>query len=168
MFEPHKWDVLVRVLNTPGSISGKSVSSKSTKSARTSKSGTEYDLRYKRSLKIWVNFINYSRIGLLARPPWTSRLEDPSLTASPRSLGGQGDTHSTRRGPGAWPTGPGQRLRSTTATCTRRARTQGGQLIRMFELCIVNDFIKGPTAGPHLDTWHLEKMKLRNSKLFQQ
>jgi len=45
MFEPHKWDVLVRVLNTPGSISGKSVSSKSTKSARTSKSGTEYDLR---------------------------------------------------------------------------------------------------------------------------
>jgi len=45
MFEPHKWDVLVRVLQTPGSISGKSVSSKSTKSFRTSKSGTEYDLR---------------------------------------------------------------------------------------------------------------------------
>merc|ERR1712117_885583 len=39
MFEPHKWDVLVRVLQTPGSISGKSLSSKSTKS------GTEYDLR---------------------------------------------------------------------------------------------------------------------------
>jgi len=45
MFEPHKWDVLVRVLQTPGSISGKSLSSKSTKSYRTSKSGTEYDLR---------------------------------------------------------------------------------------------------------------------------
>jgi len=45
MFEPHKWDVLVRVLQTPGSISGKSLSSKSTKSFRTSKSGTEYDLR---------------------------------------------------------------------------------------------------------------------------
>jgi len=45
MFEPHKWDVIVRVLQAPGSISGKSFSSKSTKSARTSKSGTEYDLR---------------------------------------------------------------------------------------------------------------------------
>jgi len=45
MFEPHKWDVLVRVLKAPGSISGKSFSSKSTKSYRTSKSGTEYDLR---------------------------------------------------------------------------------------------------------------------------
>jgi len=45
MFEPHKWDVLVRVLQTPGSISGKSVSSKSSKSYKTSKSGTEYDLR---------------------------------------------------------------------------------------------------------------------------
>merc|ERR1712112_435682 len=37
MFEPHKWDVIVRVLKAPGSISGKSF--------RTSKSGTEYDLR---------------------------------------------------------------------------------------------------------------------------
>lgn len=45
MFEPHKWDVLVRVLQTPGSISGKSMSSKSSKSYKTSKSGTEYDLR---------------------------------------------------------------------------------------------------------------------------
>jgi len=45
MFEPHKWDVIVRVLKAPGSISGKSFSSKSTKSYRTSKSGTEYDLR---------------------------------------------------------------------------------------------------------------------------
>jgi len=45
MFEPHKWDVLVRVLQTPGSISGKSLSSKSSKSYKTSKSGTEYDLR---------------------------------------------------------------------------------------------------------------------------
>jgi len=47
MFEPHKWDVIVRVLKAPGSVSGKSVSSKSTKSYRTSgsKSGTEYDLR---------------------------------------------------------------------------------------------------------------------------
>merc|ERR1719150_2077525 len=45
MFEPHKWEVLVRVLQTPGSISGKSMSSKSSKSYKTSKSGTEYDLR---------------------------------------------------------------------------------------------------------------------------
>jgi len=45
MFEPHKWDVLVRVLQAPGSISGKSMSSKSSKSYKTSKSGTEYDLR---------------------------------------------------------------------------------------------------------------------------
>merc|ERR1712241_1447487 len=45
MFEPHKWDVLVRVLQTPGSISGKSMSSKSSKSYKTSKSGTEYDLK---------------------------------------------------------------------------------------------------------------------------
>eukprot|EP00092_Neocalanus_flemingeri_P005446 GFUD01005869.1.p1 GENE.GFUD01005869.1~~GFUD01005869.1.p1 ORF type:complete len:775 (+),score=162.24 GFUD01005869.1:56-2380(+) len=45
MFEPHKWDVIVRVLKAPGSISGKSFSSKSTKSYKTSKSGTEYDLR---------------------------------------------------------------------------------------------------------------------------
>jgi hypothetical protein len=48
MFAPHKWDVIVRVLQAPSSISGKSVSSKSTKSfsQRTgSKSGTEYDLR---------------------------------------------------------------------------------------------------------------------------
>jgi len=47
LFEPHKWDVIVRVLKAPGSVSGKSVSSKSTKSYRTSgsKSGTEYDLR---------------------------------------------------------------------------------------------------------------------------
>merc|ERR1719268_259049 len=41
MFEPHKWDVIVRVLKAPGSISGKSFSSKSTKSYRTSRSGTE-------------------------------------------------------------------------------------------------------------------------------
>jgi len=48
MFEPHKWDVIVRVLQAPGSVTDKSVSSrstKSTKSNRTSKSGTEYDLR---------------------------------------------------------------------------------------------------------------------------
>jgi len=47
MFEPHKWDVIVRVLKAPGSVSGKSVSSKSSKSYRTSgsKSATEYDLR---------------------------------------------------------------------------------------------------------------------------
>merc|ERR550532_1089571 len=45
MFEPHKWDVIVRVLKAPGSISGKSASSKSMSTYRTSKSGTEYDLR---------------------------------------------------------------------------------------------------------------------------
>merc|ERR1719357_2288950 len=45
MFEPHKWDVIVRVLRAPGSISGKSASSKSLSTYRTSKSGTEYDLR---------------------------------------------------------------------------------------------------------------------------
>jgi len=47
MFEPHKWDVIVRVLRGPGSISGKSASSKSmsTYTRGTSKSGTEYDLR---------------------------------------------------------------------------------------------------------------------------
>ena len=45
MFEPHKWDVIVRVLQVPGSISGKSFSSKSSKSNMTSKSGTEFDLR---------------------------------------------------------------------------------------------------------------------------
>jgi len=45
LFEPHKWDVIVRVLKAPGSIGGKSISSRSTKSNRTSKSGTEYDLR---------------------------------------------------------------------------------------------------------------------------
>lgn len=47
LFEPHKWDVIVRVLKAPGSVSGKSMSSKSTRSYRTagSKSGTEYDLR---------------------------------------------------------------------------------------------------------------------------
>jgi len=45
MFEPHKWDVIVRVLKAPSSIAGKSISSRSTKSNRTSKSGTEYDLR---------------------------------------------------------------------------------------------------------------------------
>jgi len=44
MFEPHKWDVIVRVLKAP-SVAGKSISSRSTKSNRTSKSGTEYDLR---------------------------------------------------------------------------------------------------------------------------
>jgi len=44
MFEPHKWDVIVRVLGAPGSISGKSLSSKSSKSL-TSRSGTEFDLR---------------------------------------------------------------------------------------------------------------------------
>jgi hypothetical protein len=44
MFEPHKWDVIVRVLQDPGSISGKSFSSKSSKSM-TSRSGTEFDLR---------------------------------------------------------------------------------------------------------------------------
>ena len=124
----------------------------------------------KRSLNMWVKLINYSRIssGLLARPPWTSRLADPSLIASPRSPGGQGDTRSTRRGPGAWRTGPGRRSRSTTATCTQRARTQGGQLNEISDLCMVHDLFKGQTAGPRLDTWHLEKMKLRNSKLFRQ
>jgi len=46
MFEPHKWDVIVRVLKAPPSTHpSKSVSSRSTKSNRTSKSGTEYDLR---------------------------------------------------------------------------------------------------------------------------
>jgi len=45
LFEPHKWDVIVRVLQAPVSVGGKSVSSRSTKSNRTSKSGTEYDLR---------------------------------------------------------------------------------------------------------------------------
>merc|ERR1719278_1416271 len=45
IFEPHKWDVIVRVLKAPGSISGKSASSKSMSTYRTSKSGTEYDLR---------------------------------------------------------------------------------------------------------------------------
>lgn len=45
IFEPHKWDVIVRVLKAPSSITGKSVSSRSTKSNQTSKSGTEYDLR---------------------------------------------------------------------------------------------------------------------------
>merc|ERR1711962_1750997 len=43
--EPHKWDVIVRVLKAPGSISDKSASSKSMSTYRTSKSGTEYDLR---------------------------------------------------------------------------------------------------------------------------
>jgi len=37
--------VIVRVLKAPGSISGKSASSKSMSTYRTSKSGTEYDLR---------------------------------------------------------------------------------------------------------------------------
>merc|ERR1719244_1481615 len=32
MFEPHKWDVIVRVLKAPSSIAGKSISSRSTKS----------------------------------------------------------------------------------------------------------------------------------------
>jgi len=48
MFEPHKWDVIVRVLKAPpppSTHNTKSVSSRSTKSNRTSKSGTEYDLR---------------------------------------------------------------------------------------------------------------------------
>merc|ERR1719462_228119 len=45
IFEPHKWDVIVRVLKAPGSISGKSASSKSMSTYKTSKSGTEYDLR---------------------------------------------------------------------------------------------------------------------------
>jgi hypothetical protein len=40
MFEPHKWDVIVRVLAAPpASVSGKSFSSKSTRS------GNEFDLR---------------------------------------------------------------------------------------------------------------------------
>ena len=47
LFAPHKWDVIVRVLKAPSSITGKSISSRSTKSNRTSKTGTEYDLRYK-------------------------------------------------------------------------------------------------------------------------
>jgi len=47
LFSPHKWDVIVRVLKAPGSISGKSISSKSSRTFMTegSKSGTEYDLR---------------------------------------------------------------------------------------------------------------------------
>merc|ERR1711962_558142 len=45
ILEPHKWDVIVRVLKAPGSISDKSASSKSMSTYRTSKSGTEYDLR---------------------------------------------------------------------------------------------------------------------------
>jgi hypothetical protein len=45
MFAPHKWDVIVRVLKAPSSVAGKSISSRSTKSNRTSKTGTEYDLR---------------------------------------------------------------------------------------------------------------------------
>ncbi|XP_023328455.1 uncharacterized protein LOC111701405 [Eurytemora carolleeae] len=45
LFAPHKWDVIVRVLKAPSSITGKSISSRSTKSNRTSKTGTEYDLR---------------------------------------------------------------------------------------------------------------------------
>jgi len=42
VFQPHQWDVIVRVLQAP-SISNKSVSSKSTRS--TSKSANEFDLR---------------------------------------------------------------------------------------------------------------------------
>jgi len=45
MFEPHKWDVIVRVLRGPGSVSGKSTSSKSMSTYQTSRAGTEYDLR---------------------------------------------------------------------------------------------------------------------------
>jgi len=46
MFEPHKWDVIVRVLKAPGSISGKSASSKSMSTYRAgTEAGTEYDLR---------------------------------------------------------------------------------------------------------------------------
>jgi len=47
MFEPHKWDVIVRVLRAPGSISGKSASSRSVSgyTGRSGKSATEFDLR---------------------------------------------------------------------------------------------------------------------------
>jgi hypothetical protein len=46
VFEPAKWDVIVRVLQAPGAFSGGTVSSKSTRSQITSRSGhTEYDLR---------------------------------------------------------------------------------------------------------------------------
>jgi hypothetical protein len=46
VFEPAKWDVIVRVLQAPGTFSAGTVSSKSTRSQRTSRSGaTEYDLR---------------------------------------------------------------------------------------------------------------------------
>ena len=42
MFEPHKWDVIVRVLKAPGSISGKSASSKSMSTYRAgTEAGTE-------------------------------------------------------------------------------------------------------------------------------
>ena len=46
VFEPAKWDVIVRVLQAPGAFSVGTLSSKSTRSQRTSRSGqTEYDLR---------------------------------------------------------------------------------------------------------------------------
>jgi len=46
VFEPAKWDVIVRVLQAPGTFSAGTISSKSTRSQRTSRSGaTEYDLR---------------------------------------------------------------------------------------------------------------------------
>ena len=57
VFEPAKWDVIVRVLQAPGAFSAGTVSSKSTRSQRTSRSGhTEYDLRYCHTqvgLQIW-------------------------------------------------------------------------------------------------------------------
>lgn len=48
MFAPHKWDVIVRVLKAPSTLADQSITTRSTKSSksnRTSKSGTEYDLR---------------------------------------------------------------------------------------------------------------------------
>ena len=72
---------------------------------------------------------------------------------SESSFSGRSGRHSQyTAGPGAWRTGPGRRSRSTTATCTQRARTQGGQLNEISDLCMVHDLFKGQTAGPRLDT----------------